>query len=68
MPAVVTMPAWKPPIQAQENLVRPAFSKDSSKAVVKTALEQPVMAYDELWEMVEKNMGQPLTQTSLGGR
>ena len=31
-----------------------------------TVFAQPEMGFEELWDMVEKNIGQPLVQTSLG--
>lgn len=33
-----------------------------------TVSEEPGMDYEELWAMVEKNMGQPLIRTDLDGR
>lgn len=68
MSAVATMPAWSPPIQPPPALKKGVSSKDSSKAVVSISSEQPTMGFDELWDMVEKNMGAPLVQTNLGGK
>ena len=68
MPAIATMPAWTPPLQPQETLDRRIISRDSSPAVAMTVSEEPGMDYEELWAMVEKNMGQPLIRTDLDGR
>jgi hypothetical protein len=42
--------------------------KDSSKAVEPISSEPPTIGFEELWGMVEKNMGAPLIQTNLGGK
>ena len=68
MPAVATMPAWSPPIQPQPALKKAVSIKDSSKAVEPISSESPTMGFEELWGMVEKNMGAPLIQTNLGGK
>jgi hypothetical protein len=68
MPATVTSPAWTPPVQTHP-YSKPlhAASKQGSKPVTTTS-GQPTMSYDELWGMIETNMGQRLTQVSLGDR
>jgi hypothetical protein len=68
MSAVAAMPAWSPPIQPPPALKKGVSSKDSSKAAESISSEPPTMGFDELWGMVEKNMGAPLIQTNLGGK
>ena len=68
MSAVATMPAWSPPVQQPPALKKVVSNKDSSKAVESISSEPPTMGFDELWGMVEKNMGAPLIQTNLGGK
>jgi hypothetical protein len=68
MSAVATMPAWSPPVQPQTALKKAASIKGSSKVVVETSSAPPTMGFEELWGMVEKNVGAPLIQTNLGGK
>jgi hypothetical protein len=51
-----------PPSQSKAALKK----AESSNSTMTTVFAQPEMGFEELWDMVEKNIGQPLAQTSLG--
>lgn len=63
------MPAWMPNMpSAPASTLNEASIKGSSKLEVQTGSAQPMMPYDELWAMIERNMGQPLTPVNLGDK
>lgn len=69
MSTVVTLPAWMPNLpSAPASNSSEAFIKGSSKPEAQTGSGQPMMPYDELWAMIERNMGQPLTRVNLGDK
>jgi hypothetical protein len=69
MLAVATLPAWMPSVPSvPANLISEASINGSSEVEAQTASGQPMMSYDELWGMIERNMGQPLTRVNLGDK